>query len=239
MIVEICTPNIQSALNAEAAGAHRIELCENLRDGGTTPSVGTILACKKHLKIPVYVLIRPRGGDFCYSNLELEVMLNDIDFCKKNGVDGIVIGALHQDRTLHLEQNKAMIEAAGNMGVTFHRAFDRAVEPFKVLEQLKKMGVERILTSGQAENAVKGIPVLKKLIQQAENQLIIMPGAGVSPENIKQIMDETACNEIHLSAKTTVFSKMKRIENDPFSDLDHWESDIEIIKKAIKNTLIA
>ncbi len=237
MIVEICTPNIQSALNAEAAGAHRIELCENLRDGGTTPSVGTILACKKHLKIPVYVLIRPRGGDFCYSDLEMEVMLNDIDFCKKNGVDGIVIGALHKDRTLHLEQNQAMIAAAGGMGVTFHRAFDRAVEPFKVLEQLKRMNIERILTSGQAESAVKGVFLLKKLIQQSENQLIIMPGAGISYENIQEIIKETVCEEIHLSAKTTVFSKMKKIENDPFLDLDHWESDVETIKKAINATV--
>ena len=225
MILEICTPTIQSAINAQLGGAQRIELCANLREGGTTPSAATILACKKHLKIPTFVLIRERGGDFCYSDLEVEVMLNDIVFCRENGVEGVVIGAMSADKKIHEAHTKAMIVAAGNMQITFHRAFDRLENPYKALEILKKMSIHRILTSGQAESAVAGISVLKKLIEQADNQLIIMPGAGILPENMKQIVSETACKEIHFSAKKTIVSALGG---------EHWESDVTMVQEGIK-----
>ena len=225
MILEICTPTIQSAINAQLGGAQRVELCANLREGGTTPSAATILACKKHLKIPTFVLIRERGGDFCYSDLEVEVMLNDIIFCRENAVEGIVIGAMTADKKIHEAHTKAMIAAAGDMQITFHRAFDRTENPYKALEILKKMSIHRILTSGQAESAVAGISVLKKLIEQADNQLIIMPGAGVLPENMKQIVSETACKEIHFSAKKTIVSALGG---------EHWESDVAMVQEGIK-----
>ena len=225
MILEICTPTIQSAINAQLGGAQRIELCANLREGGTTPSAATILACKKYLKIPTFVLIRERGGDFCYSDLEVEVMLNDIIFCRENAVEGVVIGAMTADKKVHEAHTKAMIAAAGDMQITFHRAFDRMENPYNALEILKKMNIHRILTSGQAENAVAGIPVLKKLIEQADNQLIIMPGAGILPENMKQIVSETACKEIHFSAKKTIVSALGG---------EHWESDVTMVQEGIK-----
>ena len=225
MILEICTPTIQSAINAQLGGAQRIELCANLREGGTTPSAATILACKKHLTIPTFVLIRERGGDFCYSDLEVEVMLNDIIFCRENAVEGVVIGAMTADKKVHEAHTKAMIAAAGDMQITFHRAFDRMENPYNALEILKKMNIHRILTSGQAENAVAGIPVLKKLIEQADNQLIIMPGAGILPENMKQIVSETACKEIHFSAKKTIVSALGG---------EHWESDVTMVQEGIK-----
>ena len=225
MVLEICTPTIQSAINAELGGAQRIELCANLREGGTTPSAATILACKKHLTIPTFVLIRERGGDFCYSDIEIEVMLNDIIFCRENGVEGVVIGAMTSDKKVHEAHTQAMIMAACDMQITFHRAFDRMENPYKTLEILKKMNIHRILTSGQAESAVVGIPVLKKLIEQAENQLIIMPGAGVLPENMKQIVNETACKEIHFSAKKTIVSALGG---------EHWESDVEMVREGIR-----
>ena len=225
MVLEICTPTIQSAINAELGGAQRIELCANLREGGTTPSAATILACKKHLTIPTFVLIRERGGDFCYSDLEIEVMLNDIVFCRENGIEGVVIGTTTSDKKVHEAHTQAMIMAAGNMQITFHRAFDRMENPYKTLEILKKMNIHRILTSGQAESAVAGIPVLKKLIEQAENQLIIMPGAGILPENMKQIVNETACKEIHFSAKKTIVSALGG---------EYWESDVELVREGIR-----
>jgi copper homeostasis protein len=230
MLIEICTPTIQSAINAQIAGANRIELCENLREGGTTPSAATILLCKKYLKIPTFVLIRARGGDFCYSDLEMEVMLQDIEFCKKNSVDGVVIGALHPDRTINIPQTQAMISAAGEMSVTFHRAFDRVKNPFAALEQLKKMNIHRILTSGQADTALNGVAVLKKLIEHAENQLIILPGSGITPNNMNDIIAQTACKELHFSAKKTILSKM---DNDASPASEYWESDVETIKKAV------
>ncbi len=225
MILEICTPTIQSAINAELGGAQRIELCANLREGGTTPSAATILACKKHLKIPTFVLIRERGGDFCYSDLEVEVMLQDIVFCKENGVEGIVIGAMTSDKKVHEVHTQAMIAAAGDMQITFHRAFDRMENPYEALEILKKMNIHRILTSGQAETAVLGISVLKKLIERAENQLIIMPGAGVLPTNMQQIIQKTGCKEIHFSAKKTIVSALGG---------EHWESDVAMVKESIE-----
>jgi copper homeostasis protein len=224
MILEICTPTIQSAINAELGGAQRIELCANLREGGTTPSAATILACKKHLTIPTFVLIRERGGDFCYSDLEVEVMLQDIVFCRENGIEGVVIGAMTNDKRIHEAHTQAMILAAGDMQITFHRAFDRMENPYQALEILKKMNIHRILTSGQAVSAVLGIPVLKKLMEQAENQLIIMPGAGILPENMQHIIQATGCNEIHFSAKKTVVSALGG---------EHWESDVEMVKEAI------
>lgn len=225
MILEICTPTIQSAINAQLGGAQRVELCANLREGGTTPSAATILACKKHLTIPTFVLIRERGGDFCYSDLEVEVMLNDIIFCRENAVEGVVIGAITADKKIHEAHTKAMIAAAGNMQITFHRAFDRLENPYQALEILKKMNIHRILTSGQAENAVSGIPILKKLIEQADNQLIIMPGAGILPENMKQIVSETGCKEIHFSAKKTIVSALGG---------EHWESDVAMVQEGIE-----
>jgi copper homeostasis protein len=225
MILEICTPTIQSAINAELGGAQRIELCANLREGGTTPSAATILACKKHLTIPVFVLIRERGGDFCYADLEMEVMLQDIIFCRENGIEGVVIGAMTSDKKVHEAHTQAMITAAGNMQVTFHRAFDRMENPYQALEILKKMNIHRILTSGQADSAVLGVSVLKKLIEQAENQLIVMPGAGVLPENMQYIVQETGCKEIHFSAKKTILSALGG---------EHWESDVDMIREAIE-----
>jgi copper homeostasis protein len=179
------------------------------------------------------VLIRERGGDFCYSDEEVEVMIKDIEWCRDNGMNGVVIGALTPQRTVHIAHTTAMMAAAGTMSVTFHRAFDRAKNPYEAIETLKNLGVHRLLTSGQAPTAMEGVAVLKKLLLMAENQLAVMPGSGVTVNNIQQIIAQTGCQEIHFSAKETVFSKMQYSQNETNVEMEHWESSEALIRAAL------
>lgn len=200
--IEICANGIQSAINAEHGGAHRIELCDNLWEGGTTPSQGTIALAKHHLTIPVYVLIRPRGGDFVYSELEFEVIKKDLLAAKEAGADGIVSGVLLPDGTIDVERTKLLVSLTFPLPFTFHRAFDHVVEVEKGLEDLIACGVNRVLTSGQNTTALEGLDEIKNLLSLAAERIIILPGGGITPSNVHKL-HELGCREFHFSAKAS------------------------------------
>ncbi len=208
-IIEICANSVESAVIAQQAGAHRVELCAGMPEGGTTPSCGEIAAARKLLQqTKLYVIIRPRGGDFLYSSLEQEIMLRDIEMAKELGADGVVFGALAPDGSIDMPVMERLMSAARGMSVTFHRAFDRCSNPEKALEQIVELGIERILTSGQQPTAEQGIPLIKELVEQAAGRIIIMPGCGVNASNIRKIAEHTGANEFHLSGRGVVESKM-------------------------------
>lgn len=199
--IEICAPGRVSAENAKAGGASRIELCENLNIGGTTPSMDDVEYCVHGLRLRTHVLIRPRGGDFCYSDEEYNRILSDIKRCKESGAQCVVVGFLTADGEVDVERTKAAVEAAEGMEVTFHRAFDRVEDPYKALEQVIGCGCHRILTSGCKPTAEEGIGVLKELARMADGRIKILAGSGVTPENAARIVSETGVREIHGSCK--------------------------------------
>ncbi|OZV71103.1 copper homeostasis protein CutC [Winogradskyella aurantia] len=201
MKLEICANSYQSAKNAQDAGAHRIELCQELSVGGLTPSYGLLKQVVENLEIPVFVLIRPRSGDFVYSDAEFEIMKNDIQLCKKLGCKGIVAGVLNSDKTIDLERTKELVELSKPLEFTFHRAFDEVTNPKEALEQLIDFGIKRVLTSGQASSAELGLALLKELNEMAGERIIILAGAGVSPENASKFK-EARLQEIHASASS-------------------------------------
>ena len=211
ILFEACVDSVESAINAEAGGADRIELCADLLEGGITPSYAMIKLVLEKLKIPVNVIIRPRGGDFLYTDYEFEVMRSDIEFCKQAGVNGIVIGILNDDGTIDKTRTQKLIEAAKPMSVTFHRAFDMTREPEESLNTLIELCIDRLLTSGQEADVHKGIPTLKKLVELAGDKIIIMPGGGVNEINIKEVVEETGVKEIHASAREKARSKMNYV----------------------------
>lgn len=199
MIVEVCANSYVSALNAKKAGADRIELCTELAVGGITPSYGLIKKVREEIAIPVHVLIRPRSGDFTYSDVDFDIMKSDIELCKKLGSNGIVSGILNSDFTIDLKRTKELVDLAKPLSFTFHRAFDWVTNPFKALAQLIDLGVHRILSSGQETNAAKGIFLLKELQKQAGNRLTILPGGGINKNTILKLKDANF-KEVHFSA---------------------------------------
>ncbi|CEN43246.1 copper homeostasis protein CutC [Capnocytophaga canis] len=204
MIYEICASSFESARNAQLAGANRIELCSELGVGGVTPSYGLIKKVMDELSIENCVLIRPRSGNFTYTDEEFDVMLRDITFCRELGCKGVVTGVLNTDNTIDKERTQQLIEAAGDIDFIYHRAFDCVPNPEEALHLLKTLGVKRILTSGGKKSAVEGLDILKKLNQQAEGKITIMPGGGINPQTILKIK-EAGFNEVHFSG--TVFEK--------------------------------
>jgi copper homeostasis protein len=206
--LEVCSGSLVSALNAQAGGAHRVELCDNLNEGGTTPSPGTIILAKKHLHIPVFVLIRPRTGDFIYSDIEFDVMRQDILFCKEHRAEGVVLGVLKADGSVDIERTGELVELARPMQVTFHRAFDMAADPFKALEDIVSLGIDRVLTSGQATSALAGADLIEQLNIRANTRVIIMPGGGITEGNAIGLMEKTGAAEVHASLRSPVNSQM-------------------------------
>lgn len=207
--MEICVDSIESALAGERGGADRIELCDNLVAGGTTPSIGMLQAIRKYLTIDINFIVRPRSGDFCYSDFEFEVMKRDIEMAKEYGANGIVVGILKPNGEIDVEKMKEVIELSEPLKVTFHRAFDMTRDPFKSLETLIHLGIERILTSGQESNALKGIDLIKELVHRAGDRIIIMPGAGINDINVEEMVNKTGVREVHMSAKEKVESIME------------------------------
>lgn len=208
MLLEIAVFNIQSAIAATNAGAGRIELCENPADGGTTPSYGTLKTVREKINIPVYPIVRPRGGDFLYNDEEFEVLKKDILLCKELGFEGLVTGMLLKDGSIDLRRTAQLVELAYPLEVTFHRAFDRAKDPLQSLECIIKCGCQRILTSGQVPNAFDGKELIKHLVEQADERIIIMPGSGVRSNNIAELARYTGAIELHSSARKNVASSM-------------------------------
>lgn len=206
--LELIAFNIQSCIDAQAAGAHRIELCDNPADGGTTPSYGFIKAARDKLTIDLYPIIRPRGGDFLYTDDEFDIMKSEIKVCKVFGCNGIVTGMLNADGTVDKKRCKELVELARPMGVTFHRAFDRTNDLLQALEDVIETGCERILTSGGVPNAIDGADMIAQLVNKAADRIIIMPGSGVRADNIKMLAEKTGAVEFHSSARMNLDSKM-------------------------------
>lgn len=206
--IEVCCYSIESALAAQLGGASRIELCDNLFEGGTTPSMGIMQAVRSQVEIDIFAMIRPRGGDFNYSELELESMLYDIAQAKKLGLNGVVLGVLNTNGTFNLEVMKRLVEAAKPLEVTIHRSFDLTIDPFQSLDDVIGLGVDRILTSGQKNKAFDGLPLIRSLIEIAGDKVSIMPGAGISEGNVRELITKTGAKEFHVSAKGSLPSKM-------------------------------
>ena len=209
MKLEIIGFNIESCIDAQDAGADRIELCANPQEGGTTPSVGFIKAARNKLHIDLYAMIRPRGGDFLYSDEEFQIMKDDIAACKDLGCDGVVLGILTQEGNVDKVRCEKLIGYAYPLEVTFHRAFDRVIDPFAALEDIIDIGCERILTSGLQPKAADGLMLLKELIDKAGDRIVIMPGSGITSQNIISIAESTGATEFHSSAGVTKNSDMK------------------------------
>lgn len=206
---EVCANSVESCLAAQAGGANRVELCAGIPEGGTTPSYGDIVISREALtKTLLHVIIRPRGGDFLYSPIEQRIMLKDIDNARRLGADGVVFGCLTAKGDVDLSLMRQLIEVSQGMSVTFHRAFDVCRNPQEALEQIIELGCNRILTSGAQATAEQGIPLLKKLQQQADGRIILLAGCGVNENNIAHIAMETGIREFHFSARETIESKM-------------------------------
>jgi len=206
--LEVCVDSLESAIAAQKGGADRIELCDNLYEGGTTPSAGTIELARKMLDLKIHVIIRPRGGDFLYSRLEYDVMRRDIEFARKKKVNGIVIGLLTPDGQIDVARTKSLVELARPLSVTFHRAFDMTRNPMTALEDVIKTGADRLLTSGMLNEAPDGAQLIANLVKKAGERIIIMPGAGINKDNIRDMINITGAHEYHLTGRKRVNSKM-------------------------------
>jgi copper homeostasis protein len=208
LTLEICIDSVESAIAAEQGGAQRVELCDYLNGGGTTPSAGMIEVVRKKINIGLHVLIRPRRGDFLYSDPELEVMKRDIKTCKELGANGVVLGVLTRKGTIDTARMQELIDHCGTLSITFHRAFDMTPDPIKALDDLLELKVHRLLTSGQQQFALQGVELIRELNERAAGKLIIMPGSGVNEENVSEIIARTGVNEVHASARKEVNSEM-------------------------------
>lgn len=233
MILEICADSISSAIQAEAGGADRIELCQSLSEGGTTPSFAAINYCFKNLNLETFVLIRPRAGDFFYSDIEFEIIKNDIQYCKSVGVKGVVTGFLNPDYSIDRKRTEEIVKLAFPMEVTFHRAFDLCNDWESGLEDVIACGCHRILTSGLAKNAELGVEVLTALHQRAAGRITIVAGSGINSGNIEAIAKRSGISEFHASCK--VLKKMDTsAEKKHYPDIsfvEYWETDVQKVKE--------
>ena len=233
--LEIAANSLGSALAAQEGGADRIELCADLSDGGTTPSYGTLAITRDRLRIPLYALIRPRTGDFCYNAAEIDVMLRDIAMCAKVGCDGVVIGALDTHGDVDEAVCRALIAAAGKPGVTFHRAFDAARDQARALEAIIELGCERVLTSGGEANALNGAERIAGFVKQAGSRLHVMAGAGLDAGNIREVARRSSAREFHGSARS-MRGSLSRHSNDrlPGLEADWWQTDAGIVRAMVE-----
>lgn len=241
MTIEVCAYSLNSCLTAQKAGAGRIELCGGLAEGGTTPSAGLIQLARQHLAIPLYVMIRPRGGDFLYSETELTVMKADIKLAKSLGADGLVLGVLNPDGTVDEATTTALVDLASPLPVTFHRAFDMTRDPLEALEAVIRTGAIRILTSGQQPTAERGLSVLRQLAEKAAGRIEIMAGAGVNASNASLLI-AAGVDSLHLSGSQSENSLMVfrqpavSMASSVPGEYEHVEADEEKIR-AVRSCL--
>lgn len=237
MILEICASNYQSAINAEMAGAHRIELCSELAIGGITPSFGFIKQVIENVKIPVFVLIRPRSGNFVYSKDEFDIMKEDIQMCKDLGCKGIVSGILDVDNSIDIERTEQLVKLANPLTFTFNRAFDSTPNPYEAMEQLIRLNVDRILTSGQESSAERGIFVLQQLKKLANGRIIILPAGGINSENIL-VFKGGGFEEVHCSASiinpASAAPKVPMNSSKFYDETISSHSDVTLIQSMLK-----
>jgi copper homeostasis protein len=234
-LLEIAANSVASALAAEAGGAGRVELCSALEVGGLTPSHAAIaLACAR-LHIPVHALIRPRAGDFVFDDLECEVMRRDIEACRSFGCAGVVIGVLDADGKVAAARCQNLLHAAQGMAVTFHRAFDFARDPFAALDAIIGLGCSRLLTSGQANDALTGAPLIRQLVEHARDRITVMPGGGIDAHNIAAIARATDAYEFHASAKARAGSRMHHASSGLGGmDTSHWQTDAAEVRARVE-----
>ena len=221
-VLEITVASTESALAAERGGANRIELCGDLGAGGVTPSLELLRATKRHLKIPVFAMVRPRAGDFLYSAEEFAVMKESIEDARQNGADGVVLGLLKPDGRVDIERTHELIEYASPLPVTFHRAFDESRDLQKSLEDVIQTGATRILTSGGAATAPAATEILDSLVKKASGRIIILPGSGINPSNIARVAKETSAREFHSGLSTAL----------PYGSDDYQKFENEVRKLA-------
>jgi copper homeostasis protein len=198
ILIEACVDSVPSAIAAEKGGAGRVELCDNLIEGGTTPSAGTIAECRARVRIPIFAMIRPRGGDFLYTDVEYAIMRRDIAHAKDLGAHGVVLGLLRADGTVDVERTRPLVEAARPLPVTFHRAIDVARDAEEALDALIALGVDRVLTSGQAPTAPEGSGLIARLVRRAAGRIVILPGCGIDQTNARALVAETGVREVHV-----------------------------------------
>jgi copper homeostasis protein len=206
--LELCLESVDSVIAADRGGAQRVELCANLLEGGTTPSAGTLRAAREMAKIAINVMIRPRGGDFLYTNAEFESMKHDIRMAKDLGADGIVLGLLQTDGTVDVERTRQLVELARPLPVTFHRAIDVSRDLLQALEDVISTGAARVLTSGGQPSVVEGAAMVAKMAEAAKGRIIVMPGCGIRPENVLSIIEATGAHEVHIALEVEVQSGM-------------------------------
>jgi len=242
VLVEACVATVASALAAESAGAGRLELCGDLVEGGMTPSYGMLTRVVERVTLPVHVLIRPRGGDFLFDGDESEVMLRDISAARTAGARGVVIGALDREGRIDTGLTCRLADAARPMAVTFHRAFDLAREPAEALESLIGLGIERLLTSGQALSALRGTATIAALVRQAGGRIVIMAGGGINEANAARIIAETGVTEIHVGATGILDSPMEFRREEVFmgkpyqpDEYRRVETDGERVERIVKS----
>jgi copper homeostasis protein len=245
MTVEVCAGSLQSVIEAEKGGASRVELCDNLFEGGTTPSAAMIELASKAVKIPVYVMIRPRGGDFLYSDVEFEIMKRDIPLAKRYGAAGVVFGLLLPDGAVDERRTEILVAIASDFGMdaTFHRAFDMTANPYQALESVIKTGCERILTSGGENKAIDGKLLIKELVAAAAGRISIMAGSGVNPANVTDLIEYTGITEVHISGKHRVAGGMiyrnPKINMGGLPGIPEYEIDVtnaETVRKVVEMT---
>lgn len=240
MKFEVCVDSVNSALAAQEGGADRVEVCANLVEGGTTPSIGLLIMIRKKISIPMHVIIRPRGGDFIYNDDEFEVMREDLTAIKAVGCDGVVLGFLTKDGDIDMDRTARMIESARPMSVTFHRAFDMVRQHESALEALIDLCIDRVLTSGLKANALEGADTIRDLVVQADNRISIMAGAGINAENLSELIARTGVSEVHFSARKMVKSQMKFRNDGVFmgkayqpDEYNIKETDLELVWEII------
>ncbi len=208
-IIEICLESAQSVIAAEKGGADRVELCSDLFEGGLSPSIGTVRTAKRYTSIPINAMVRPRGGDFCYSDIEFEVMKEEVRAFKEEGVNAIVFGILRPDGTVDMERSSEIIELSRPLPVTFHRAFDMTRDLSASLEDLIALGVDRVLTSGGEATAIEGADTLMALIEMAGDRIVVMPGSGIKERNIRKLDSIVNAREYHMSLSSSRESLME------------------------------
>lgn len=239
-ILECCVDSVESAINAAKGGASRLELCSNLVIGGTTPDVALVKEIRKYTDIRIHALIRPRFGDFCYTEHEMEIMKSQIRALKEAGVEGAVIGILKEDGELDCEKMQELLQECENMSVTLHRAFDMCRDPYKAMEQAIELGINTILTSGQKQSAWEGRELLAELIEKADGRIDIMAGAGIGASVIEQLIPVTKGTSYHMSGKVTLDSPMKYRKTDvsmglpSLSEYEIWQTSEDAVREAVE-----
>jgi copper homeostasis protein len=236
-ILEACVDSVESAIEAKKGGAMRLELCSDLVVGGTSPSLALFELVKEVTDMKIHVLIRPRAGDFCYSDYEFQLIRREVELFKQAGADGVVIGVLKPDGTLDIERMRELVHIAGSMHITLHRAFDMVKNPYKTLEEAKALSIHTILTSGQQNHCIDGADLIRELVELSAGQVDIMVGSGVNEENIEELIDKTQAHTFHLSGKKRHNSPMAyrkdavTMGSEYMDEYANWVTDSEKIRK--------